>query len=131
MDVSFEPVSKGLAIHGHCHQKALYGTGAMKLLLQGSVETEEIPSGCCGMAGSFGYEKEHYALSEKIGQEILFPAVEQLQKDHEIIACGFSCRHQIQHFTTAKPKHFVEAVKAVKNKQVTSKQSYKSAINKL
>ncbi len=116
LNVRFEPISEALAIHGHCHQKALYGTGTMKQLLKDSVtEMHEIPSGCCGMAGSFGYEKEHYALSQKIGAEILFPAVERLQKNHEIVACGFSCRHQIQHFTKARPKHFVEAIRAVKN----------------
>lgn len=118
LNVHFEPVSESLAIHGHCHQKALYGTGAMKRLLRNfsGRETLEIPSGCCGMAGSFGYEKEHYDLSKKIGEEILFPAVVKFQKDHEIVACGFSCRHQITHFTAARPKHFVEVVKAVKNR---------------
>jgi FAD/FMN-containing dehydrogenase/Fe-S oxidoreductase len=116
LNVRFEPISEAMAIHGHCHQKALYGTNAMKGMVKDSVKkTQEIPSGCCGMAGSFGYEKEHYALSQKIGNEILFPAIKNLQKDHEIVACGFSCRHQIQHFTEAKPKHFVEAIRAVKN----------------
>jgi len=115
-DVHFEPVSEAVAIHGHCHQKALYGTNSMKLLLKDSgKEVTEIPSGCCGMAGSFGYEKEHYDLSEKIGSEILFPAVEKLSNDQELVACGFSCRHQIEHFTDAKPKHFVEVIRAVKN----------------
>lgn len=116
LDVHFEPISKDLAIHGHCHQKALYGTNAMKALLKDSEQgVQEIPSGCCGMAGSFGYEKEHYDLSKKIGGEVLFPAIARLQEDHDIVACGFSCRHQIQHFTKARPKHFVEAIRAVKN----------------
>lgn len=116
LDVHFEPLSEAVAIHGHCHQKALYGTNSMKSLLKNSEKSvTEIPSGCCGMAGSFGYEKEHYDLSKKIGNEILFPKVEELKKDHEIVACGFSCRHQIEHFTKAKPKHFVEVIKAVKN----------------
>ena len=115
LDVDFEPVSKGIIIHGHCHQKALYGTNSMKLLLKNSkAKVTEIPSGCCGMAGSFGYEKEHYDLSKKIGEEILFPAVSKLPKDQDLVACGFSCRHQIEHFTEAKPKHFVEVIKAVK-----------------
>ncbi|WOD43888.1 FAD-binding and (Fe-S)-binding domain-containing protein [Hwangdonia lutea] len=115
LDVDFEPVSEHVAIHGHCHQKALYGTNAMKSLLKNSKkEVSEIPSGCCGMAGSFGYEKEHYDLSKKIGNEILFPAVNKLKKDSELVACGFSCRHQIEHFTEAKPKHFVEVIRAIK-----------------
>jgi FAD/FMN-containing dehydrogenase/Fe-S oxidoreductase len=115
LDVDFEPVSEGVAIHGHCHQKALYGTNTMKSLLKNHKnEVYEIPSGCCGMAGSFGYEKEHYELSKKIGDEVLFPAIEKLDKGEELVACGFSCRHQIEHFTQAKPKHFVEVIKAVK-----------------
>ncbi len=100
-----------VAIHGHCHQKALYGTSALKNIL-GSAEIacQEIPSGCCGMAGSFGYEKEHYQISQKIGEETLFPAVEKLKQSHLIIANGFSCRHQIEHFTGVKAKHWVAAV---------------------
>ena len=87
----------------------------MKSLLKDSKHgVTEIPSGCCGMAGSFGYEKEHYDLSKKIGGEILFPAIEKLQRDSDIVACGFSCRHQIEHFTGAQPKHFVEVIKVVK-----------------
>jgi FAD/FMN-containing dehydrogenase/Fe-S oxidoreductase len=116
LDVKFETQSNAVVIHGHCHQKALYGTNTMKALLKdASSSVSEIPSGCCGMAGSFGYEKEHYDLSKKIGEEILFPAVRKLTNNTDIIACGFSCRHQIAHFTEAKPKHFVEVIKAVKN----------------
>src|SRR5205085_6688052 len=73
---SFEAISDGIAIHGHCHQKALYGTAGMKSILAlTSAKVHEIPSGCCGMAGSFGYEKEHYEISKKIGDAVLFPAV--------------------------------------------------------
>ena len=74
---------------------------------------EEIPSGCCGMAGSFGYEKEHYEISEKIGEEILFPAIRAAGKDSILIANGFSCRHQIEHFTQVKAKHWVEVVEVI------------------
>ena len=98
-----------ILIHGHCHQKALYGTEAMKKVLgNGTLNVQEIPSGCCGMAGSFGYEKEHYDLSEKIGRQILFPAVDSANKNTPIVACGFSCRHQIEHFTGRKAIHWVE-----------------------
>ncbi|MEQ9220027.1 MAG: FAD-linked oxidase C-terminal domain-containing protein [Cyclobacteriaceae bacterium] len=108
----FHSIAGDIKIHGHCHQKALYGTAAMKKLLgQNGHSVQEIPSGCCGMAGSFGYEKEHYSLSEKIGEEILFPAVRDM-KDESLVACGFSCRHQIEHFTDVKPKHWVEVIRA-------------------
>ena len=106
----FEPSSPSLHIHGHCHQKALYGTSYMKELLAGHKVTE-IPSGCCGMAGSFGYEKEHYELSRKIGEQVLFPAVRALKENAALVACGVSCRQQIKHFTGRKAVHWVEAVK--------------------
>ncbi len=124
LDVDFEPISDGIVIHGHCHQKALYGTNTMKSLLKNhKPNVSEIPSGCCGMAGSFGYEKEHYALSKKIGDEILFPAIEKMSGNKELVACGFSCRHQIEHFTNTKPKHFVEVIRAVKINKSISEQA--------
>ena len=102
--------AKNIFIHGHCHQKAIYGTKAMKHLLS-DTNVAEIPSGCCGMAGSFGYEKEHYELSEKIGNEILLPFVKEMKTDDTLVACGFSCRHQIEHFTGKKAVHWVELFK--------------------
>jgi FAD/FMN-containing dehydrogenase/Fe-S oxidoreductase len=112
---SFETISDNLAIHGHCHQKALYGTGGMKSILALTPATvKEIPSGCCGMAGSFGYEKEHYEISKKIGDAVLFPAVKGLKEGTTVVANGFSCRHQIEHFTGVKAKHWVECVRVRK-----------------
>jgi Fe-S oxidoreductase len=100
-----------IAIHGHCHQKALYGTDSLKSIYRNAqLNFQEIPSGCCGMAGSFGYEKEHYQISKKIGEDVLFPAVEKLKDTHTIVANGFSCRHQIEHFTGTKAKHWVQTV---------------------
>jgi FAD/FMN-containing dehydrogenase/Fe-S oxidoreductase len=100
-----------LLIHGHCHQKALYSTQSCKTVLEKTGEkVTEIPSGCCGMAGSFGYEKRHYDISEKIGEIDLFPAVRAMNKNTTLVASGFSCRHQIEHFTGVKPKHWVEVV---------------------
>jgi FAD/FMN-containing dehydrogenase/Fe-S oxidoreductase len=102
-----------LWVHGHCHQKALFGTAPMLTLLGvlGGYQVREIASGCCGMAGSFGYEKEHYALSAKIGEEGLFPTLrDSVPADAPVVACGFSCRHQIAHFTGKKAVHWVEAI---------------------
>jgi FAD/FMN-containing dehydrogenase/Fe-S oxidoreductase len=110
---SFEAVAENILIHGHCHQKALYSTKGMKTIFGRTGQTvTEIPSGCCGMAGSFGYEKEHYAISQKIGEEILFPAVRSMKNGTIVVANGFSCRHQIEHFTGVKPKHWVEVIRA-------------------
>jgi FAD/FMN-containing dehydrogenase/Fe-S oxidoreductase len=97
-------------MHGHCHEKSIYGTGDVKSVLKklGLSGIEEIDSTCCGMAGSFGYEKEHYALSEKLISRRLKGAVESAAPNTHIIADGFSCRHQIEHFTGRKAKHWVE-----------------------
>ncbi|MEM8968659.1 MAG: FAD-linked oxidase C-terminal domain-containing protein, partial [Bacteroidota bacterium] len=117
--VEFAVSSSELLIHGHCHQKALYGTQAMKNLLETvpDLRVSEVDSGCCGMAGSFGYEKEHYELSEKIGSSVLFPAVKNANKGTQIIACGFSCRHQLEHFAGKKAKHWVETIQVKKNSE--------------
>jgi len=112
---SFQAVSDNLAIHGHCHQKALYGTAGLKTMLSlSNADVREIPSGCCGMAGSFGYEKEHYDISKKIGELLLFPAVRGLKKGTTLVANGFSCRHQIEHFTGVKGRHWVEVIRVKK-----------------
>jgi FAD/FMN-containing dehydrogenase/Fe-S oxidoreductase len=113
LEVAFESLADNILIHGHCHQKALYGTSAMKSILSKSKGScSEIPSGCCGMAGSFGYETEHYDISRKIGESILFPSVKSASAGTTTVANGFSCRHQIEHFTGIKPKHWVEVVRA-------------------
>lgn len=85
--------------HGHCHQKALTGTASAARLLQAipHCEVTVLDSGCCGMAGSFGYT--HYEISQAIGEQRLFPALRDLPSGTAVIAPGFSCRHQIAHFT--------------------------------
>jgi FAD/FMN-containing dehydrogenase/Fe-S oxidoreductase len=113
LDKKFQSIAGNILVHGHCHQKALYGTQTMKSLLSHGNETVgEIPSGCCGMAGSFGYETEHYEISRKIGEGILFPAVKSMKSGTTLVANGFSCRHQIEHFTGVKAKHWVEVIRA-------------------
>ncbi|MEE8160838.1 MAG: heterodisulfide reductase-related iron-sulfur binding cluster, partial [Acidobacteriota bacterium] len=110
-----EKMGKGpaqLLFHGHCHQKALFGSGSSLQALQSLKETRltEVDSGCCGMAGSFGYEKEHYGISQQIGERRLFPAVRGASPETEIVASGFSCRSQIQHFTGRSAKHLAEVL---------------------
>jgi len=101
-----------IKLHGHCQQKALSAlSDSVKILsLPENYTVETIPSGCCGMAGSFGYEKEHYDLSMKIGELVLLPAVRS-QADNVIIAApGTSCRHQIKDGTGRKALHTVEVL---------------------
>ena len=99
-------------LHGHCQQKALSSlTTSVKMLsFPENYSVEVIPSGCCGMAGSFGYEKEHYDLSMKIGELVLFTAVRSQSNETIIAAPGTSCRHQIKDGTGRKALHTVEVL---------------------
>jgi len=99
-----------IKLHGHCQQKALSSLTPVKKILTrlGNNEVHIIPSGCCGMAGSFGYEKEHYDLSMQIGELVLFPAVRKQPENVIIAAAGTSCRHQIKDGTARKAQHPVE-----------------------
>jgi FAD/FMN-containing dehydrogenase/Fe-S oxidoreductase len=106
----FTKEKKLIKLHGHCQQKALSSVApSVKLLsLPENYTVETIPSGCCGMAGSFGYEKEHYELSMKIGELVLFPAIRKQTEDIIIAAPGTSCRHQIKDGTGRKALHPIE-----------------------
>ncbi|HVX49059.1 MAG TPA: FAD-linked oxidase C-terminal domain-containing protein, partial [Chitinophagaceae bacterium] len=101
-----------IKLHGHCQQKALTSVaGSVKMMeLPENYKVEVIPSGCCGMAGSFGYEKEHYDLSMKIGELILLPAVRSSADDVIIAAPGTSCRHQVKDGAGKKALHPVEVL---------------------
>ncbi|MGV3585724.1 MAG: FAD-binding and (Fe-S)-binding domain-containing protein [Adhaeribacter sp.] len=106
----FTTAEKKIKIHGHCHQKALSSVNAtVKILsLPVNYHVDVIPSGCCGMAGSFGYEAEHYAVSMKIGELVLFPAVRALAAEVIVAAPGTTCRHQIKDGTGRLAQHPVE-----------------------
>lgn len=98
--------------HGHCHQKSLVGTKFSLKALRGvpGFDVQEIESGCCGAAGSFGYETEHYELSMKIGNLLLLPAVRNSNTETIIVANGISCRSQIQHGADRDAIHVAEAI---------------------
>ncbi|MDH5476693.1 MAG: FAD-binding oxidoreductase, partial [Cyclobacteriaceae bacterium] len=95
-----------------CHQKAISSQVPTKkmLSLPKNYEVQLIPSGCCGMAGSFGYEKEHYETSMKVGELVLFPTVREQKETTIIAAPGTSCRHQIKDGTARVAKHPVEVL---------------------
>jgi Fe-S oxidoreductase len=107
---AFQTEKKLLKLHGHCQQKSMSSLVAAKkaLSLPSNFEVQLIPSGCCGMAGSFGYEKEHYDLSMQIGELVLFPTVRAQPAEVEIVASGTSCRHQIHDGTQRHAKHTAE-----------------------
>ena len=109
LSLSANGKGRKVLLHGHCHQKALVGTAPTVAMLRAAgYEVSEVDSGCCGMAGSFGFEKEHYDLSIKIGNRRLAPAVKAASADIEVVAPGISCRQQIEHLAQRQAKHPAE-----------------------
>jgi Fe-S oxidoreductase len=108
--VALESAVGDTFFHGHCHQRALFDTAAMRAALGSEHQCTDSNAGCCGMAGSFGYE--HHDVSQKVGEDRLFPGVESArQRGETIVAAGFSCRHQLADFCDVKAKHWVECVR--------------------
>lgn len=109
LDLDFHDVSRKVLLHGHCQQKALVGTGPSKRTLAAAgCDVEEVDSGCCGMAGSFGYESEHYDISLAMGERRLLPAVRETSDDTTIVAAGVSCRQQIRQAADRQALHPAE-----------------------
>jgi FAD/FMN-containing dehydrogenase/Fe-S oxidoreductase len=108
----FTDCDKELAVHTHCQQKAIVTSASLieALSIPKNFRVKEIPSGCCGMAGSFGYEKEHYELSNKIGEMVLFPEIRKQDVSTIITASGTSCRHHIKDRTGRLAVHPVEVL---------------------
>jgi Fe-S oxidoreductase len=94
-------------LHGHCHQKAMGLLPSARALLARipSATVIDLDAGCCGMAGSFGYARDHYDVSRAIGERRLLPAARALEANDVLVASGVSCRQQVQHFTGVKPLH--------------------------
>jgi FAD/FMN-containing dehydrogenase/Fe-S oxidoreductase len=110
----YEPVQMtGKAIvHGHCHHKAVIGmTAENNILKKTGLDIQVLDSGCCGMAGSFGFDPEHLESSLKIGEKVLFPAVRKAGQDTRIIANGFSCREQVHQGTPRRTQHLAEVLR--------------------
>ena len=96
-----------ILLHGHCHQKAMGLVSPARALLARlpSTTVVDLDAGCCGMAGSFGYAKEHYEVSRAIGERKLLPAARAMTPDSMLVACGTSCREQIAHFAGVSAIH--------------------------
>jgi Fe-S oxidoreductase len=103
-----------ILVQAHCHQRSLIGAGPLLRVLQSipGAEVIDLDAGCCGMAGSFGYEVEHYEVSRRVGEHRLLPAVRQAGADDVIVAPGFSCRLQIRHFTGREAVHPAELLRS-------------------
>ena len=98
LNLTFTDEPRHILLHGHCHQKALVGTVPSRkiLSLPPNYTVEEVDSGCCGMAGAFGYEAEHVEISMQMAERRLLPAVRAADKETIVAAAGTSCRHQIR-----------------------------------
>jgi Fe-S oxidoreductase len=111
LDLPFARHGRQALLHGHCHQKALVGTApTVAALTWAGYAVSEVDSGCCGMAGSFGFEREHYDVSVALGNRRLAPAVKAAPAGTEVIAPGISCRQQIEHLAGRRAKHPAEAL---------------------
>jgi len=108
-NLEFKRQPSTVLIHGHCHEKALIGSRYLREAMSLAYRVEEVDSGCCGMAGSFGFEKEHYDISMAIGKRRLFPAVEA-RPEAIVVAPGVSCRQQVEHATGRRVLHPAEAL---------------------
>ena len=113
LDLQFTDVEKKVLFHGHCHQKSLVGTAPSMaaLRLPPGYQVELINSGCCGMAGSFGFEKEHYDISMAIGEQVLFPTIRERGPEWEVAVMGVSCRQQVEHGAGRPARHLVEVLR--------------------
>jgi FAD/FMN-containing dehydrogenase/Fe-S oxidoreductase len=114
--IKFAPRPGKVIFHGHCHQKALIGTDASirALRLVPEVEVEDLDAGCCGMAGAFGFEKEHFDLSMQVGERVLFPALRNSDERSTVVVTGVSCRQQIEQGTKVIPTHLAEFLDAAR-----------------
>ena len=111
LDLSFDPRGSPVLFHAHCQQKAFARPEAsLELLRLAGYDAELVNTTCCGMAGAFGYEKEHYQLSRAQGERELAPAV-RAHPEAEVVICGMSCRHQIEDLTGRHPRHLAEALR--------------------
>ena len=108
----FTAEERNIHIHGHCYQKALSSQQYSKTCMEIPVNYKAtlIPSGCCGMAGGFGYEKEHYGIAQQVGELVLFPAVRAAGENDIVVAAGTSCRHQVKDGTHKIAMHPVEVL---------------------
>jgi Fe-S oxidoreductase/FAD/FMN-containing dehydrogenase len=111
LELSFATHRRKALLHGHCHQKAIVGTApTVRVLAWAGYTVSEVDSGCCGMAGSFGFEREHYDVSVALGNRRLAPAVKAASADTDVVAPGVSCRQQIEHLAGRRAKHPAEVL---------------------
>jgi Fe-S oxidoreductase len=115
IELNLQPGPSTVLLHGHCHQKAMGLMPAARALLARipSATVVDLDAGCCGMAGSFGYAREHYDVSRQIGERKLLPAARAMAPDAVLLAAGVSCRQQVAHFTGVRAQHPAELLRSL------------------
>jgi Fe-S oxidoreductase len=115
-----------VVLHGHCHQKSMGGVAPAKALLERipGVSVSDLDAGCCGMAGSFGYAREHFDLSRQIGERRLLPAARSLTQGEVLVAAGTSCRRQVADLAGVRALHPAELLKSLLNTKGTKRSKY-------
>jgi len=113
--LTLKPGPSRVLLHGHCHQKAMGLMPSARALLARipSCTTVDLDAGCCGMAGSFGYAKNHYDVSQQIGERRLLPAAREMKDGTVLVASGVSCRQQVAHFTGVRALHPAELLRSL------------------
>jgi Fe-S oxidoreductase len=113
--LDLKPGPSSVLLHGHCHQKAMGLLPPTRALLSRipNCTVVDLDAGCCGMAGSFGYAKEHYDVSRAIGERKLLPAARALAAGGVLVAPGTSCREQVAHFAGVKARHPAELLRSL------------------
>ncbi|MDA2919453.1 FAD-binding protein [Desulfobacterota bacterium AH_259_B03_O07] len=120
LNIRWKTVGPSVLFHGHCHQRALIGNEkSTDILNSAGCSVIDSGAGCCGMAGSFGFEKEHYEISKTIGEDRLFPKVRDVTPETIVAVSGVSCHQQIEHFTGRKPRHIAEVLVDQINENIT------------
>ena len=115
LTLALRPGPSQVVLHGHCHQKSMGLVPPAKALLSRipSCSVAELDSGCCGMAGSFGYTTDHYDVSQAIGERKVLPAARALTDGQVLVAAGTSCRHQVEHFAQVHARHPVVLLRSL------------------
>jgi Fe-S oxidoreductase len=127
LDAKYNPpnLKRKALIHGHCHHKSLWGMWAeQKLIGKMGLDAELLDSGCCGLAGSFGYEEGHYDVSMKIAERVLYPRLREADRDTLVISDGFSCREQIMHGTRRHGMHLAEVIQMALHQPLARRKTY-------
>lgn len=121
-EFTFPQLKRKAMVQSHCHHKAIFKTHAEEELLKRiGVEAEMLDSGCCGMAGPFGFETAKYEVSQACGERVLLPAVRKAPEDKLVIADGFSCREQIRQNTDRYPLHLADVLSMALNDELPKK----------